>query len=67
MSGLYINSKTPNPPPDPPPHPPIHQLDEHLEDRIQFRPENKSFLTRCVNLKKFWNLTLIVIAQFNPI
>ena len=38
-------------------HPPTRPpLDKYVEDRIQFRPENKSFLTQCVNLKNILKL-----------
>ena len=50
-SGSWLDSKLianhPNTT-QPPTHPP---LDKYVEDKIQFRPENKSFLTQCVNLK----------------
>ena len=51
--------QTTQPPPNHPPnhHPPTHPpLDKYVEDRIQFRPENKSFLTQCVNLKNILKL-----------
>ena len=58
-SGSWLDSKLianypPNHPPNQPP--PIHQLDKYVEDRIQFRPENKSFFTQCVNLKNILKL-----------
>ena len=55
-SGSWLDSKLiANLPPNshPPTHPP---LDKYVEDKIQFRPENKSFLTQCVNLKKILKL-----------
>ena len=47
---------TPQPPTQPPPTHPSTQLDKYVGDKIQFRPENKSFLTQCVNLKNILKL-----------
>ena len=57
MIGLYINSQPPNhPPTQPPPAHPSTQRDKYVRDRIQFRRENKSFLTQCVDLKNILKL-----------